>query len=85
MMAVKPTRAILLTARCLQGIGSSFGTVSGLGMIGSFHYDENVKIDQMSKAMSGLAFGVLVGPISCFKNVSNFCDFKNRNLSRSAL
>ena len=31
-------------------------------MIGSFHYDENVKIEQMSKAMSGLAFGVLIGP-----------------------
>ena len=35
------------------------GTVSGLGMIGSFHYNENTKIEQMSKAMSGLALGVL--------------------------
>lgn len=62
MMMLVPTRTILLAARCLQGIGSSFGTVSGLGMIGSFHYDENIKIEQMSKAMSGLAFGVLIGP-----------------------
>ena len=62
MMCLMPTRTILLVSRCLQGIGSSFGTVSGLGMIGSFHYDENIKIEQMSKAMSGLAFGVLIGP-----------------------
>ena len=45
-----------------QGIGSSFGTVSGLGMIGSFHQDEEKKIEQMGKAMSGLAIGVLLGP-----------------------
>lgn len=67
MMYLTPTRSVLLVARCLQGIGSSFGTVSGLGMIGSFHYDENVKIEQMSKAMSGLAFGVLIGPIWVLK------------------
>ena len=46
----------------VQGIGSSFGTVSGLGMIGSFHQDEEKKIEQMGKAMSGLAIGVLLGP-----------------------
>ena len=48
--------------RHVQGIGSSFGTVSGLGMIGSFHQDEEKKIEQMGKAMSGLAIGVLLGP-----------------------
>ena len=52
----------IFLSRCLQGIGSSFGTVSGLGMIGSFHEDEEKKIEQMGKAMSGLAIGVLLGP-----------------------
>ena len=31
-------------------------------MIGSFHQDEEKKIEHMGKAMSGLAIGVLVGP-----------------------
>ena len=31
-------------------------------MIGSFHQDEEKKIEQMGKAMSGLAIGVLLGP-----------------------
>ena len=52
----------LLMARCFQGVGSSFGTVSGLGMIGSYYEDDVARIKYMGKAMSGLALGVLVGP-----------------------
>ena len=62
MMVLSASIKTIFLSRCLQGIGSSFGTVSGLGMIGSFHQDEEKKIEQMGKAMSGLAIGVLLGP-----------------------
>ena len=61
MLSIQTTGSMLLS-RLFQGVGSSLGTVSGLGMIGSFHYNENIKMEQMSKAMSGLALGVLLGP-----------------------
>ena len=61
-MVLSASIKTVFLSRCLQGIGSSFGTVSGLGMIGSFHQDEEKKIEQMGKAMSGLAIGVLLGP-----------------------
>ena len=45
--------------RLFQGIGSSFGTVSGLGMIGAYYDDDISRIEVMGRAMSGLALGVL--------------------------
>jgi len=50
--------------RSFQGIGSSFGTVSGLGMIGAYYDDDISRIEVMGRAMSGLALGVLGKPRS---------------------
>ncbi|XP_033109746.1 chromaffin granule amine transporter-like [Anneissia japonica] len=53
---------VLLTARMVQGIGSSASTVSGMGMLAQRYTDQEERGAAMGIALSGLAFGVLIGP-----------------------
>ncbi|XP_075766992.1 chromaffin granule amine transporter isoform X1 [Pelodiscus sinensis] len=61
MFAFSGTYALLLVARALQGIGSSFSSVAGLGMLASVYTDDYERGNAMGVALGGLALGVLVG------------------------
>ncbi|XP_071949006.1 synaptic vesicular amine transporter-like [Antedon mediterranea] len=53
---------VLLTARMVQGIGSSASTVSGMGLLAQRYTDQEERGAAMGIALGGLAFGVLIGP-----------------------
>ncbi|KAM4749114.1 chromaffin granule amine transporter-like [Rhinophrynus dorsalis] len=53
---------LLIVARALQGIGSSFTTVAGMGMLAHVYTDNYERGKAMGIAMSGLGIGLLVGP-----------------------
>ncbi|XP_024416688.2 chromaffin granule amine transporter [Desmodus rotundus] len=61
MFAFSATYALLFVARTLQGIGSSFSSVAGLGMLASVYTDDCERGRAMGIALGGLALGVLVG------------------------
>ncbi|XP_042557720.1 chromaffin granule amine transporter isoform X1 [Dipodomys spectabilis] len=61
MFAFSGTYALLFVARTLQGIGSSFSSVAGLGMLASVYTDDYERGRAMGIALGGLALGVLVG------------------------
>ncbi|XP_075411849.1 chromaffin granule amine transporter isoform X1 [Tenrec ecaudatus] len=61
MFAFSGTYALLFVARTLQGIGSSFSSVAGLGMLASVYKDDCERGRAMGIALGGLALGVLVG------------------------
>ncbi|XP_067399768.1 chromaffin granule amine transporter [Emydura macquarii macquarii] len=61
MFAFSSTYTLLLVARTLQGIGSSFSSVTGLGMLASVYTDDYERGNAMGVALGGLALGVLVG------------------------
>ncbi|KAF5897833.1 chromaffin granule amine transporter, partial [Clarias magur] len=61
MFAFSETYALLFFARSLQGIGSSFSSVAGLGMLASVYTDDNERGVAMGIALGGLAMGVLIG------------------------
>ncbi|TFK08161.1 patatin-like phospholipase domain-containing protein 4 [Platysternon megacephalum] len=61
MFAFSGTYTLLLVARALQGIGSSFSSVAGLGMLASVYTDDYERGNAMGVALGGLALGVLVG------------------------
>ncbi|XP_074143549.1 chromaffin granule amine transporter isoform X1 [Sminthopsis crassicaudata] len=61
MFAFSGTYTLLLLARTLQGIGSSFSSVAGLGMLASVYTDDYERGSAMGIALGGLALGVLVG------------------------
>ncbi|XP_006884961.1 PREDICTED: chromaffin granule amine transporter [Elephantulus edwardii] len=52
---------LLFVARSLQGVGSSFSLVAGLGMLASVYTDDHERGRAMGIALGGLALGVLVG------------------------
>ncbi|NWS48674.1 VMAT1 protein, partial [Probosciger aterrimus] len=61
MFAFSGTYTLLLIARALQGIGSSFSSVAGLGMLASLYTDDFERGNAMGIALGGLALGVLIG------------------------
>uniref|UniRef100_A0A8D2AWT4 Solute carrier family 18 member A1 n=1 Tax=Sciurus vulgaris TaxID=55149 RepID=A0A8D2AWT4_SCIVU len=61
MFAFSATYTLLFVARTLQGIGSSFSSVAGLGMLASVYTDDHERGRAMGIALGGLALGVLVG------------------------
>uniref|UniRef100_A0A8B9WLU9 Solute carrier family 18 member A1 n=1 Tax=Bos mutus grunniens TaxID=30521 RepID=A0A8B9WLU9_BOSMU len=61
MFAFSGTYTLLFVARTLQGIGSSFSSVAGLGMLACVYTDDHERGRAMGIALGGLALGVLVG------------------------
>ncbi|MBN3316427.1 VMAT1 protein, partial [Atractosteus spatula] len=61
MFAFSGTYTLLFVARALQGFGSSFSSVAGLGMLASVYTDDNERGVAMGLALGGLAMGVLIG------------------------
>ncbi|XP_054252563.1 chromaffin granule amine transporter, partial [Indicator indicator] len=61
MFAFSGTYTLLFIARALQGIGSSFSSVAGLGMLASVYTDDLQRGSAMGIALGGLALGVLIG------------------------
>ncbi|XP_068891525.1 chromaffin granule amine transporter isoform X2 [Aphelocoma coerulescens] len=55
------TYTLLLIARALQGVGSSFSSVAGLGLLASVYPDDSERGSAMGIALGGLALGVLIG------------------------
>ncbi|NXX32336.1 VMAT1 protein, partial [Nicator chloris] len=61
MFAFSGTYTLLFIARALQGIGSSFSSVAGLGLLASVYPDDSERGSAMGIALGGLALGVLIG------------------------
>ncbi|XP_005510931.2 chromaffin granule amine transporter isoform X2 [Columba livia] len=61
MFAFAGSYTLLFIARALQGIGSSFSSVAGLGMLASVYTDDLERGNAMGIALGGLALGVLIG------------------------
>ncbi|NXA04904.1 VMAT1 protein, partial [Sapayoa aenigma] len=61
MFAFSGTYTLLFIARALQGVGSSFSSVAGLGMLASVYPDDCERGSAMGIALGGLALGVLIG------------------------
>eukprot|EP00076_Gallus_gallus_P028986 XP_015152919.1 chromaffin granule amine transporter isoform X2 [Gallus gallus] len=61
MFAFSGTYMLLFIARALQGVGSSFSSVAGLGMLASIYTDDFERGNAMGIALGGLALGVLIG------------------------
>ncbi|XP_040473928.1 chromaffin granule amine transporter isoform X1 [Falco naumanni] len=61
MFAFSGTYTLLFIARALQGVGSSFSSVAGLGMLASVYTDDSERGNAMGIALGGLALGVLIG------------------------
>ncbi|XP_066449590.1 chromaffin granule amine transporter-like isoform X2 [Eleutherodactylus coqui] len=61
LFAFSGSYTLLLVARSLQGVGSSFSTVAGLGMLASVYTDDYERGQAMGFALGGLALGVLTG------------------------
>ncbi|XP_033633096.1 synaptic vesicular amine transporter-like [Asterias rubens] len=53
---------VMLTARMIQGVGSSCSSVAGMGMLAQRYPGYEERGAAMGQALAGLAFGVLIGP-----------------------
>uniref|UniRef100_A0A5K3F6W2 MFS domain-containing protein n=1 Tax=Mesocestoides corti TaxID=53468 RepID=A0A5K3F6W2_MESCO len=62
VFAFGKTYNVLLVARAMQGAGSACSSVSGMGTIATYFTDPKERTKAFGTALSGLAFGVLVGP-----------------------
>ncbi|KAK7899572.1 hypothetical protein WMY93_020425 [Mugilogobius chulae] len=60
MFAFAQTYALLVVARALQGVGSSFSSVAGLGMLATIYKDEE-RGQAMGMALGGVSLGQLCG------------------------
>ncbi|KAM4037888.1 chromaffin granule amine transporter [Anomaloglossus baeobatrachus] len=61
IFAFSRSYGLLFFARSLQGVGSSFSTVAGLGMLANVYTDDYERGQAMGIALGGLAAGVLAG------------------------
>ncbi|CAL1615110.1 unnamed protein product [Knipowitschia caucasica] len=61
MFAFAQSYALLLVARLLQGVGSSFSSVAGLGLLATVFLDDVKRGQAMGVALGGLGLGVLCG------------------------
>ncbi|XP_068128415.1 chromaffin granule amine transporter-like [Hyperolius riggenbachi] len=61
MFAFSGSYTLLFLARSLQGVGSAFSTVAGLGMLANVYTDDYERGKAMGIALGGLALGVLTG------------------------
>merc|ERR1719336_1249080 len=62
IFAFSRSYAVLFFARALQGVGSSYSSVSGMGMLAERFPDDKERGNAMGIALGGLALGVLIGP-----------------------
>ncbi|XP_064421769.1 chromaffin granule amine transporter-like [Latimeria chalumnae] len=62
MFIFSDTYTLMFVARVIQGIGSSFSSVAGLGLLASVYTDDSERGIAMGVALGGVALGVLVGP-----------------------
>nr|WAS27828.1 putative vesicular monoamine transporter-like protein [Apostichopus parvimensis] len=62
VFAIGESYPVLLIARMLQGVGSSCSSVAGMGMLADRYHDDNERGAAVGFALSGLAFGVFIGP-----------------------
>ena len=51
--------SVLMVARSMQGIGSSFSSVAGMGMLAQHFPDDEERGNAMGMALGGIAMGVL--------------------------
>ncbi|XP_075711526.1 chromaffin granule amine transporter [Rhinoderma darwinii] len=61
IFAFSGSYTVMFLARSLQGVGSSFSTVAGLGMLANVYTDDYERGKAMGIALGGLALGVLTG------------------------
>ncbi|XP_056427089.1 chromaffin granule amine transporter-like [Hyla sarda] len=61
IFAFSGSYGVMFFARSLQGVGSSFSSVAGLGMLASVYTDDYERGRAMGIALGGLALGVLTG------------------------
>ncbi|NXR76841.1 VMAT1 protein, partial [Pycnonotus jocosus] len=59
MFAFSGTYTLLFIARALQGVGSAFSSVAGLGLLASVYPEDSERGSAMGIALGGLALGVL--------------------------
>ncbi|OCT90117.1 chromaffin granule amine transporter [Xenopus laevis] len=61
MFAFSGSYVLLVVARSIQGIGSSFSSVAGLGLLANVYTNDYERGRAMGIALTGLAMGVLAG------------------------
>ncbi|XP_055080001.1 chromaffin granule amine transporter [Periophthalmus magnuspinnatus] len=61
MFAFAGNFVLLISARVVQGVGSSFSFVAGLGMLASVYTDDEERGQAMGVALGGLALGLICG------------------------
>lgn len=62
LFAAGSTYSTLFMARSLQGVGSAFTSVAGMGLLAEKYPDDRERGNSMAIALGGLALGVLIGP-----------------------